>query len=156
MVADTQEPEVDPGVRQYIHDAAAGAVAVPSPFPRLDMACALVDLRTTPKRNGATYVVVFEVPVYFATPLAMMPDGLKMRFTIGDGEIVEIGDGGELKSMALSKDPDGGRHLKCKFQLPSSALDSASPLAVAAKEDRVTGMLLLEATQGTFDLTQRA
>jgi hypothetical protein len=121
-------------------------------FPELKMPCRVLGTGTSHRRNGATYVVNFEVPVTLASAVLMMPDGLKVTFMDVNAEIIEVGDGAYIASSASSRDPDGGRHYKIKVQFPASAMESTGPLNLAIKEDRNEGTLKLEAQQGTFGL----
>jgi hypothetical protein len=153
------DQQTDPTVREHLHDLADGEKqngAATRAFPSLKMPCLLLKSTFTHKKNGTTYEVHFEVPIHNATPLAMMPDGVDVKFVTPEGEIIEVGRAGDLATGSMTRDPDRGWHLRIKLLFAMSEMGSLGSLGEIAKEDRVRGTLHLDATQGTFDLTARA
>jgi hypothetical protein len=144
-------PQGDEKVIESLRRQAAGG-APDAAFPELTMPCKILSVGTANKRNGATYVVLFEVPVYNASAVLMMHDGIKVTFMDQGAKSIIVGKGAFIASSASSRDTDGvGHHYKIKLQFAQSELASVGPLNKAIVNGG-EGTLKLEAEQGSLDL----
>jgi hypothetical protein len=111
------------------------------------------DVKVSRHTNGATYVVLFEVPLIYLQELAEAGDGHRVTF---QGK--EVGEGAEIRRIGLAKDADNNKHVKLAFQFAQSEIRKSINrigLAIATNAD---GELLIQPTskQDSLDLTTRA
>ena len=111
------------------------------------------DLHLTRKTNGATYVLLFEVPLQFIEDVALAGDGNTVVF---QGK--EIGKGADIRSIGLTKDADNNRHVKLAFQFAQSEVKGSIARIGAAIVGDSEGELRIipQYQQETLDLTSRA
>jgi hypothetical protein len=142
-------------------NSAAEKITIGQPDPDLTgpgFVAMLQDVKVSAASNGNNFDVTFETAMENLDDLARLAVG----GVIITWRKVLIGNGGEVRRMAVTRDADGALHLKVAFHLPQSEISRSvgflGPL-VAMK-----GMLELEEMQQTLrledgreiDLTSRA
>lgn len=121
--------------------------------PELVMEAQVQDAHVTRKQNGATYVVVFEVPLENLQGLADAGDGHTVVFK---GK--EVGKGADIKRIGITKDADNNRHVKLSCQFPQSEIvKSLGRLGGYIAHDAEGELRLIpEHVQTSLELTTRA
>jgi len=111
------------------------------------------DMHLTRKTNGATYVILFEVPLQNLEDVALAGDGHTVVF---QGK--EVGKGADIRRIGLTKDADNNRHVKLAFQFAQSEVKQSilrignAIVGDSEGELRIIPMFVQE----TLDLTKRA
>jgi hypothetical protein len=82
---------------------------------RLELPAQLQDVKVSRASNGASYDVVFQVPMDALGALGTSPEGLDVK--LNDRE---IGNGAEIRRMGVTRDPDGNRTLKIVIRFAQS------------------------------------
>jgi len=111
------------------------------------------DAHVTRKTNGATYVVVFEVPLANLEAVALAGDGHTVTF---QGK--EVGQGADIRRIGITKDADNNRHVKLAFQFAQSEISkSLARLGKAIAFDSEGELKITpQFVQENFNLTARA
>jgi hypothetical protein len=111
------------------------------------------DMHLTRKTNGATYVILFEVPLQYLQDVAIAGDGHTVLF---QGK--QIGTGADIRRIGLTKDADNNRHVKLAFQFAQSEVKGSIARIGAAIVGDSEGELRIipQYQQETLDLTSRA
>jgi len=110
-------------------------------------------MHLTRKTNGATYVILFEVPLQNLEDVALAGDGHTVVF---QGK--EVGKGADIRRIGLTKDADNNRHVKLAFQFAQSEVKQSilrignAIVGDSEGELRIIPMFVQE----TLDLTKRA
>jgi hypothetical protein len=143
----------------YIDDALLPDETPPS-FEPLVMGATLQDGKFATASNGANYDLTFEIGVKGFADCAFAMDG-KRGYVIEFDKYL-IGEGGEIRRGAMTRDADGAAHYKISIHLAQSEI--ARSLGRMGDLIGKHAMLVMEPMQGTLnlpdgteiDLTKRA
>lgn len=162
FVSDDAASDDDPSQRPaetYVRDVPVGTAAADIDLAPINLGFAqLQDVKISAARNGNNYDLTFEVGIEHLPVIA--------RAAKGGHDVtwkkIGVGQGGELRRAAITRDADGGLHLKLFVHLPESEISRS--LGRLGPNVRTSGELILEPMQGTLnmpggkvvDLTARA
>ena len=153
---ETSSGLADPETGELLGDDEDGE-AIHLTFRELDLFCAFLGFTVLKASNGATYVVVFEVPTFASADLAAIEDGFSVAYTPDGEDAVFIGHGAFITNQTITRDADGDKHLKLKIKFSQSEIHrSIGALGTIIGQDRTRGRLTLRESQGSLDLTKKA
>lgn len=131
-------------------------------FPAVTSVAQLKRVAITPRTNGATYTVTFEIDVEEATPLAQLASqgatGMQVDWQPESSDIWHtLSTSARLAPSRISPDPDGGWRFDLQLLFPQSdIIQSIAVVAGAMAANALLGQVRLSATQGDMDLTSKA
>lgn len=131
----------------YVAEPGARAAADETDFSVINLGFAqLQDIKVSAARNGNNFDLVFEVDM---AHLDKMPRALKGGHDITWKKIA-VGQGAEIRRAGITRDVDGGLHLKLAVHMPESEISRS--LGRLGPHVRTTGELMLDPMQGTLNL----
>jgi hypothetical protein len=122
----------------------------PDTYEALQMAATLQDAKVSAASNGDNYDVTFEIDVEGFVRLAIAMAQRKGSYS-ATWNRVSVGNGAEIKRLAVTKDVDGDPHYKLHLHLPQSEISRS--LGRLGTQLRKRAALELEPEQGSLGLS---